>query len=225
MELGSSSTQLISTAFVFGLSALAFAYLPFFFTLANGLVKANSGHNARSGSIMSVFSVAFIVHFLSCIFFMLGVKLLDVLGALYQNNYLQEKIFPIFWARGKNSVFSLAGSNGGVEDEGAFLQLYIVQTTADWLMLLGIIIVFLTACAYAVIETKKDSMQFNYVSFFVWLLIANVAGLIIYSVWANIASLAVFIPNGASLFDKIVETYQNLLGAENAGNSNGGNKI
>lgn len=212
MELGTTSTQLISTAFVFGLAALAFAYLPFIFTLVNGILKANSGHHAHSSSILSIFAVSFIVHFVSCVFFMLGVKLLDTLSAMYQNNYLQDKIFPIFWARGKSAVFSLAQSNGGLEDEGAYLQLYIVQTTADWLMIFGIIIVFLTSCIYAMVETKKDAMQFNYVSFFVWLLIANIVGFIVYSTWAHIASLALFIPNGDTLLNKIIEVYQNIVG-------------
>ena len=92
------------------------------------------------------------------------------------------------------------------------MQLYIVQTTADWLMIFGIIIVFLTSCIYAMVETKKDAMQFNYVSFFVWLLIANIVGFIVYSTWAHIASLALFIPNGDTLLNKIIEVYQNLIG-------------
>ena len=78
MDLGTSSTQVIATAFTFGLSALAFAYFPFIFALTNGIIKANSGHNAHSSSIISVFVFAFVIHFLSCIFFMMGIKLFDV---------------------------------------------------------------------------------------------------------------------------------------------------
>jgi len=124
MSLGTSSVQLMATAFTFGLSALAFSYLPFLFVLVNGLIKANGGHNAHSSSVISVFVISFVVHFVSCLGFMLGVKLLDLLSALYGNNYLQEKIFPIFWAKGQNAVYSLTKANGSTEEAGAYLQLF-----------------------------------------------------------------------------------------------------
>ena len=69
MELGSSSTQILATAFTFGLTALAFAYLPFVFVLANGLIKANRGHNAHSSSVLSVFTFAFAVHLFLVFFY------------------------------------------------------------------------------------------------------------------------------------------------------------
>lgn len=210
MDLGTSSTQLIATAFTFGLSALAFAYLPFIFVLVNGLVRANGGHNAHSSSILSIFIFAFAVHFLSCIFFMMGIKMLDILGALYQNNYLQDKIFPIFWARGEANVFSLANASGSIEDKGAYLQLYIVQTISDWLELVGVWVVFFTACAYATIQTKKDVMRFNVVNFLVWLIIANIVGYFVYFLWAKIAILALFIPD-SDLVKRIVESYKELV--------------
>lgn len=160
MDLGTSSTQLIATAFTFGLSALAFAYLPFIFVLVNGLVRANGGHNAHSSSILSIFIFAFAVHFLSCIFFMMGIKMLDILGALYQNNYLQDKIFPIFWARGEANVFSLANASGSIEDKGAYLQLYIVQTISDWLELAGVWVVFFSLCVCNNSDQKRcDAIQ------------------------------------------------------------------
>lgn len=210
MDLGTSSTQLIATAFTFGLSALAFAYFPFIFALTNGIIKANSGHNAHSSSIISVFVFAFVIHFLSCIFFMMGVKLLDVLSALYEDKYFQSKVFSVFWARGESEVFSLAKASGGVEDKGAYLQLYIIQTLADWLELIGIWIVFIVACSYAMVQTKKDQMQFNVVNFLVWVLISNVIGYFIYFTWAKIANLALFIPNN-TLLERIFESYKNLV--------------
>lgn len=213
MELGTSSAQLIATAFTFGLASMAFAYLPFLFILVNGILKANSGHNAHSSSIMNVFAVAFLVHLVSCILFMLGVKLLDILGALYEENYLQNKIFSIFWARGQSSVFSLSGAGSSIADEGIYLQLYVVQTINDWLMIGGIWAVIIAAFSYAMIQTKRDTMQFNYTSFAVWLILANIAGYFIYFLWAKIASLAMFIPNGEDLISKIYEIYANIVGA------------
>lgn len=211
MDLGTTSTQLIATAFTFGLAALAFTHFPFIFTLVNGLLKANSGHNSHSSSVLSVFAMAFAVHSIACVLFMIGVKMLDVLGSLYQGNYLQEKIFPIFWARGQSTIFGLANSSGGMEDEGAYLQLYIVQTITDWVMLLGFWIVFATATSYAVIQTKKDVSQFNLVSFAVWFVVANVIGYFIYFLWAQIATLGFFIPNGETLTEKIISVYKNLI--------------
>lgn len=210
MDLGAHSTQLITTAFTFGLSALAFAYLPFIFVLVNGYIKSSSGHNAHSSSVISVFVFAFVVHFIACVLFMMGIKLLDVLSALYQNNYFQGKIFPIFWARGEGVVFGLANASGSIEDKGAYLQLYIVQEISNWLELLGVWVVFLTACSYATIQTKKDVMQFNAVSFLVWLIIANIIGYFVYFLWAKIATLALFIPD-SDLVSRIVESYKNLV--------------
>lgn len=210
MGFSNFGTQLIATAFTFGLSALAFAYLPFIFVLTSGLIRANMGHNSHSSSVISVFILAFIVHFVSCILFMLGIKLLDILSAVYSNNLLQDKVFPIFWARGESQVFSLASASGGLEDKGAYLQLYIIQVIADWLNLIGVWVVFFTASAYAMIQTKRDVMQFNFVNFLVWVLIANLIGYFVYFLWAHIASLALFIPD-SNLIDKIWEAYQNLV--------------
>lgn len=61
--------------------------------------------------------------------------------------------------------------------------------------LVGVWVVFFTACAYATIQTKRDVMQFNVVNFLVWLIIANIVGYFVYFLWAKIATLALFIPD------------------------------
>ncbi|MDO4671663.1 MAG: hypothetical protein Q4A76_01955, partial [Porphyromonadaceae bacterium] len=205
-SLGNAGTQLIVTAFTFGSCALAFATLPFLFVLVNGLLKANSG-NSQSSSIINVFVIAFVVHFISCVFFMLGIKLLDILNAIYQSNYLQEKIFPIFWARGESVVMNLAGASGSVEDKGAFLQLALVQEVVDWFILLMFWVVFFTATAYGTIQARKDVMQFNVMSMLVWIGVSNVVGFFVFILWAKIASLAMFIPNGEDILGKLYEGY------------------
>lgn len=205
-----SPTHLIATAFTFGSAALVFAYLPFLFVLTRGIYKANNGHNAHSSSVVSVFLMAFFVHFLSCIGFLVVIKLLDTLSALQAPNYFQDKIFGIFWTAGKSAVFNAAGASGSIEDEGAFLQLYMVQTVADYLELFGIWVVLIAASSYALVQTKKDTMQFNLVGFLVWLIITNIVAIFSYFLWAKIASFALFLPSG-DLISRIFNAYRNLV--------------
>ena len=208
--MGNSASQLIASAFIFGTASLVFATMPFLFVLLRGIFKANSGHNAHSSSILSVFAMAFSVHFVSCIGFMMLIKILDALNAVYKSNYLQNKIFGIFWARGEDAVFSLSGAEGGFEDKGLYLQLHLVQSVCDWMFLLMYWVVFIVACAYGLRESKKDVMHSNVMQMFVWLLIANVVGAFIFYLWAKIASLAMFIPDG-DIVSKIIEGYKGIL--------------
>lgn len=71
-------------------------------------------------------------------------------------------------------------------------------------------IVFILASTYGLKEARKDTMQSNIMSIFVWLLIANVIGIFIFYLWAKIASLAMFIPNG-DIISKIIEGYKELM--------------
>ncbi|WP_416860871.1 hypothetical protein [Helicobacter ganmani] len=208
--MGNSASQLIASAFTFGTASLVFATMPFLFVLLRGIFKANSGHNAHSSSILSVFAMAFSVHFVSCIGFMLLIKILDALNAVYESNYLQNKIFGIFWARGEDKVFSLSGASGGFEDKGLYLQLHLVQSICDWMFLLMYWVVFIVACAYGLRESKKDVMQSNAMQMFVWILIANVVGAFIFYLWAKIASLAMFIPDG-DIVNRIIEGYKGIV--------------
>lgn len=211
MNLANSGTHNIATAFTFGAAALVFATLPFLFMLLRGLYKANSGNQAHSNSIINVFAMAFGVHFVSCIFFMMGIKLLDVLNAIYSHNHLQDKIFKIFWTRGESEVFSLAGASGSVEDKGMFLQLYALQITTDWLLILMIWIVAITASTYGVLQYKKDVQNANLIDVSIWLIVSNITGILIFYLWAKIATLALFIPDGKDVVGKILELYKTLL--------------
>lgn len=208
--MGNSASQLIASAYTFGTAGLVFATLPFLFILLRGIFKANSGHNAHSSSILSVFAMAFCVHFISCIGFMLLIKILDALNAIYEENYLQGKVFGIFWARGEDSVYSLAGAEGSFTDKGLYLELHLVQMVCDWIFYLMYWVVFIVASSYGLREAKKDVMQSNVMQIFVWLLISNVVGIFIFYLWAKIASLAIFIPNG-DIISKITEGYKGLF--------------
>ncbi|QKG30293.1 hypothetical protein [Campylobacter sp. RM16187] len=212
--IGSSAgTQLIATAFTFGTAGFAFATLPFLFVLVNGMIKANSGHNAHSSNFTGVISFAFLVHLCSCVFFMIAIKLLDILGALGKGtDYFSNKVFTLFWTRGESAVFSLAGASGSVEDRGAYLQLFVVQTIVDWVIILMPIVVFFTAFAYGMAGAKKDQMHTNVLQIITWCAIANIMGYFAYFLWSNIASLALFIPNGGTIISKTLELYTEIMG-------------
>ena len=208
-SLANSATQLIATAFTFGAGAFAFATLPFIFVLINGLLKTNNP-NTPNTSLLSTFFLAFSVHFLACVFFMLGIKLLDILSAIYETNYLQSKIFGIFWTRGEDAVLSLTGASGSVEDKGAYLQLRLVQGIVDWIFLLMCPLVVITATSYGLIQSRKDAMQVNVMDMFIWIIISNFVGFFVFVLWAKIASLAMFIPNG-DIISKIIQMYKEIM--------------
>lgn len=206
-----AGTQLIATAFTFGTASLVFATLPFLFILARGLYKANSQSNAHSSSVVSVFTIGFVIHFLSCVGFMVAIKCLDVLNALNNPYLLQNKIFGIFWARSEDQVFSLSGASGSVEDKGAYLQLHLVQIVSDWLFICMPLLVFIVAITYGSIQAKKDVANFNLVSMLIWCIISIITSVFIFYLWAKIATFALFIPNGEDVVGKIIELYRQML--------------
>ncbi|EAI7269751.1 hypothetical protein B0619_07200 [Campylobacter lari] len=210
MDLNSSPSQILITTLVFGLASLVITTLPFIYTLINGSMKARNG-NTPSSSVISVFCIAFIIHTVCCVLFILGIKLLDILNAINESNYLQNKIFSIFWARGEDKIFSLVGAEGNYEEKAAYLQLFMVQTITDWFIILMPLIIFSTAFAYGTIQARKDTNNTDYFSFFLWLAISNIIAFFVFYIWAKIASLALFIPDGADLITKIYEAYDELF--------------
>lgn len=205
--VGSAAANKIATAFTTGTSAIGFATLPFIFVCLIGYFRAKSGHNAQSSSMIGTFGFAFFVHTISCIFFTLAIKMLDILGAISkESDYFSNKIFSIFWARSESAVYSLAGASGTMEDKGAYLQILVVQTAIDWAFIFLPIIAFVTGFAYAGHEFKENKVDFNLVSAFLWLVGAGVIGVLIYFAWAKIASIALFIPNG----DDVISFTNNL---------------
>lgn len=194
-DIGNS--QQLATAFTFGLAALAFTFLPFIFVVSNGMLKVNSGHNAHSSSVLSVFIVAFIVHTISCVMFIVGIELLDILAAPTKgtDNYLKNTIFKtIFWDK-----ISVSGSSilGGVR-----LQLYVVQCVTQVLFVVAILLTFVCGFSYAFIQLKKGVGEFDYTSLAVWTLISTTVALFIYLVWAEIATLALFMPDGKTILSE-----------------------
>lgn len=204
-DIGNS--QQLATAFTFGLAALAFTFLPFIFVVTNGMLKANSGHNAHSSSVLSVFIVAFIVHTISCAMFIVGIELLDILAAPTKgtNDYLKTTIFKsIFWNK-----ISVSGDKilGGVQ-----LQLYVVQCVTQVLFVIAILVTFVCGFSYAFIQLKKNVGEFDYVSLAVWTLISVTVALFIYLIWAEIASFALFMPDGKTVLSETRSIFNDVLG-------------
>lgn len=211
-SIGNSiGTQTIATAFTFGTTGFVFATLPFLFSLTNGLIKANSGHNAHSSNIISVMSISFLIHFCSCVFFLVAIKLLDILGALGKEaNYYSIKIFEIFWTRKKDEVFALSGANGNIEDEGAYLQLFLVQEIVYWTIVIMPIVVLITSLSYGLVGAKKEQIHTNVLQIITWCAIASIIGYFVYILWASIASLALFIPDG-DILKKTIQYYTEII--------------
>ena len=206
-----AGAQKIATAFTFGMTGIAFTILPFLFVCLTGYFRAKSGHNAQSISMTSTFGFAFIVHTFACVLFTLGIKCLDILSKIAnESDYFSNKIFSIFWARSESAVYSLAGASGTIEDRGAYLELFIVQTAVDWLFIFLPILSFMVGFGYAMIELKQNRVEFNALSAISWSIVAGIISSLIYFAWAKIASIALFIPNSdileftKKLFDEIL---------------------
>lgn len=210
--IGSAGANKIATAFTIGTSAIVFATLPFVFVCLAGYFRAKSGHNAQSSSMVSTFGFAFIVHTFSCVLFTLGIKCLDILGGIAkESDYFSNKIFSIFWARSQSTVYSLAGASGAMEDKGAYLELFVVQTAIDWVFIFLPLIAFITGFGYAMVELKQNRVEFNALNAISWSIGAGIIGSLIYFVWAKIASIALFIPNGEDVLEFTKKLFDEIL--------------
>ena len=49
-----------------------------------------------------------------------------------EKDYFTGKVFGVFWAKDKDSAFSLAGASSGAEADGAYAILYSVQLVRDF---------------------------------------------------------------------------------------------
>lgn len=211
-DLSGSGEQLITSAYVFGTSALAFASLPFLFMVLRALMK--SGENQTSSTdILGVFALAFLVHFVSCIFFMMLIKLIDSQNSIYGANYLQDKVFPLFWTDGKDAVVSASGAGDNPIAQGAYAILFAVQLIRYWSFILMPVIVILLGASYGFFQQKKDTFKQSgdYASTIVWIIGSITIVAFLFILWAKIASFALFIPDGSDIIDKIREAYAEIL--------------
>lgn len=204
-----SGVQLITSAYVFGACALAFATLPFSFIVIRGLMKARDNTNGCS-DVFGIFCFAFVVHTVSCTAFMLCIYMLDIQAQVYTQNYFQDKVFSIFWSKSKQEAFSIAGVSSDAIADGAYTTLYMVQIIAKFLYLLIPIAVFFLGISYGVYQAKKDSYRQDIMCVILFSVISSTVASFLFLLWAKIASFALFIPNG-DLLTLIQEEYKNLI--------------
>lgn len=211
-DLSGTGEQLIASAYVFGVSALAFASLPFLFMILRALMKSNENQTS-SVDVIGVFAFSFLVHFVSCVSFLMLIKMIDAQNLTYGANYLQDKVFPLFWTSGKDAVISASGAGNNSIAEGAYSILYAVQLIRDWSFLLMPLIVLFLGASYGYFQQKKDTFKQNgnYLSTLVWTIGSAVIAVFLFILWEKIASFALFIPDGADIIDKIRESYAVIL--------------
>lgn len=202
--------QLISGSYVFGISAIAFSLLPFLFIIIKAIIDGKK-EQTSGVDVIGTFLMAFLVHTVSCISFMTTIKVMDIIGSSYSNNYLQDKVFKIFWTFDKASVFSIAGTNGTVEAEGAYIILYATQIVVQFaLAFIPLIVIFLGA-VYGILQAKKDVFRADILSSSVWTILATIVAVMLYFLWAKIATVALFMPDGKDLVQFINEIWVKII--------------
>lgn len=205
MDKFSAGAHLITTATVFGASALAFAIFPFGAVVLKGIIRAKE--NTTSGmSILGVVLTAFGVHIIFCLFFMTAIKILDI-TYLEESNFFSKKIFGIFWATGRSEVFNLAGGDGSVDTLGAYSTLFLVQTIGKLIIMNIPFLVIVLGFGYGAYQANKDNYRQDWLSVLVFSFISFISVFTIYIAWAYIASFALFLPSG-NLVDMISKIWQ-----------------
>lgn len=209
--LAGQGEQLLSSAFVFGSSAIVFASMPFIFIVARGLLKANDPQT-RSSSIIGTFTFAYVIHFLSCLGFYTTILVLDSLKTIYGTSHFQNVVFPIFWKRGKDAVLSAAGLTGGnitIEAESAYLTLFVTQTVVDFVLIVLPVFVFLLGMAYGVYQSKKDVYREDTITTIIWTIGGGIIASFLFFLWIKIAEIAIFYDG--SLLEMIRSSWKTIL--------------
>ncbi|RAX56536.1 hypothetical protein CCZ01_09180 [Helicobacter monodelphidis] len=204
-----SGAKLITAAYVFGSAALIFAICPFLFVVIKGILKAKDP-NTSAFNILGVAVSAFFVHLFSCIGFMLLIKTLDLFNKAVSSNYIQEKLFKIFWAESKADVLSIASTNESLEVNAAYTTLFAIRIFADVLFLLLPLVVILVGLGYGVFQAQKDVYRQSYLGVLVFTAISGIVTFTLYLAFAFIASFALFLPNG-NLVERINEAWRLIL--------------
>lgn len=203
--------QLISGAYVFGVSAIVFASLPFLFVVIKAIMDGKR-ETTSGADVIGTFLMAFLVHTISCLAFMTTIKIMDIIGSSYSTNYLQDKAFKIFWTFDKASVFSIAGvTNGTVEAEGAYITLYATQIAVQFIFAFIPLVVIFLGAVYGILQAKKDVYRADILSSSVWTILATIVAVMLYFLWAKIATVALFMPDGKDLVQYINEIWNQFI--------------
>jgi hypothetical protein len=206
------NAKLIATATVFGSAAIACTVVPFMLVLISGIIKAKRP-GSTGASYISIAGFAFVVHIISCYFFMGTIYVLDVVNKMHEEHYYTQKVFGIFWKRGKSDVLQAAGGGTTPESEGAYTVLHTIQVMSEMLFAMMPIIVLISSMTYGVALSSKDTYKQDNITILVYSLVSGVIGSTVYTAWAYIASLALFIPEG-DLFTFITEFWKDAFNVE-----------
>ena len=72
--------QLISGAYVFGVSAIVFASLPFLFVVIKAIMDGKR-ESTSGADVIGTFLMAFLIHTSSCLAFMTTIMIMDLIGS------------------------------------------------------------------------------------------------------------------------------------------------
>ena len=210
MNLNISAVNMMNSAFTFGLASIAFAVFPFLLMMTRALITAKQ--NKHNFSLINSLGLAYLVHCVSCISFIVLVKMLDLLRTIYGGNYLQDKVFPLFWARGKDQIFGLSGASGSDEELASFTALYVVQTALDLAVIILPFICLVATISYSIIHLSSNNgyrSDSNIMQTTIYIFTNVVAMSVLFIIWAKIASLALFMSN-SDLLSQIQQSIKSL---------------
>lgn len=200
--------KLITAAYVFGIGAIVFAVCPFLFVVIKGILKSRDP-SVSGTNVFSLALLAFIVHFVSCIGFMVVIKGLDLLNR-FEPNLIQQKIFSIFWAESKAEVLNLAQTTESIEVNAAYTTLFAVRTATDLMFLCLPILVIVVSFAYGISQSHKEAYRQNYLGTMGFTAVSFVVAWLLYLVFTFMASYALFLPEG-NLLERIHNGWNAIL--------------
>jgi len=193
-----SGAKLINSAMIFGVTAVVFSVMPFLSTVIMGIKKTTSNQSPSSANIIGYAILAYSVHVVSCISFMLTILILDALN-FSDSNYLRGKVFPIFWSGSSKSAVLSAAGDSGMEASAAATILVGVYKAVAGIFLLTPLLVMIFGVSYGIFQASKDTYREDGLTVIVYSVASVVVAMGAYIAWAKIASFSLFM--SGSLYD------------------------
>ena len=204
-----SGAKLINSAMIFGVCAVIFAVLPFLSTVILGIKNTSSNQSQSSMNSIGYALLAYSVHVISCMSFMLTIKILDALN-FSEQNYLEGRVFPIFWSgASKSAVLSAAGGDSSIEASAAATILVGVYKVVAGIFLLTPLIVMIFGLSYGVFLATKDTYREDQLTVLIYSVISVIVAMGAYIAWATIATYGLFMSN--SLYEFNAEQWRDIF--------------
>ncbi|NPA64962.1 MAG: hypothetical protein GXO16_08315 [Epsilonproteobacteria bacterium] len=205
-----TGAKLITAAALFGSAAAIFTMVPFLIVLVRGIMQSNQP-NTSGGSILTYVLIAFGVHLIASVGFLATVKILDALNTA-DPTFLQEKVFPIFWAAAdKAQVIALSGAAPGAETDAAYSTLYGAYVIVKNVYTFVPIVVIFFALAYGIFLARKDTYRQDHLTVLIYAIGSAIIAFTLFEAWQGIASPALFLPSG-DLNTLIAQQWESILG-------------